>query len=469
MAYTVPMRRLYYLFALLFVAIGGLGTVVPLLPTTPFVLLSAWAAARGNPALNRWLHDHPRFGPFLANWERGRSIDRRAKLRMISLIAASWVILFLIFDRLMVPALAGICMGAVAVWLATRPEPAKSGNAAGGEPPGEGLGLSVPLGIGTMMWGATPLDRRVNGRLLSLEELKGIRRVAHSAGVSFVDTAEGYGGGTCERNVRRAGFHPGNSLIATKFLPTLGRWSAHSVVRSARRSCRRLGVDRIDLLYIHSPVHLRRPDVWIRGAARAVREGVVRSIGVSNFSAAQLCRALRVAREEGVEIVSNQIMFSPLVYGDRELRRTVDMCRRHGVAVVGFATVGQGLLGECLSDERFRRSRLVRIAGLRRESLEELRCVLADVAEEHGSTMSQVAIQWSISKGVVPLVGTRSVGQLNDSLGALSIVLSRQEIDRIDTVALSHSTFRRSRRRRFAFVLFISTLMVAYRLSGLFA
>ncbi len=348
-------------------------------------------------------------------------------------------------------------------------EPASTGSPADelGTPPhaAEILGLRMPLGIGTMLWGDTPLDRRITDRILSDDLLRLIRERAHAAGVRFVDTAEGYGGGSCEARVRRAGFTSPDMLVATKFLPALWRWSARSVVRAARNSARRLGTPRIDLLYIHSPIHPRRPDAWIRGAARAVRAGLVRRVGVSNFNARQLEHAVQIARQEGIEIISNQIMFSPIVYGAASLRDTVRRCRELGVAPVGFGTVGQGLLGAGLTPERLRSIRLARIAKIGFDDLEPLRRTIAAIADRHRCAMGQVCIRWAIAKGVVPLVGIRSLGRLEDAVGATHVALSAAEIEEIDSHSLAHSTFDRPRRRRAVFVILISLLMLAYRVS----
>lgn len=71
------------------VALGTVGLVVPLLPTTPFLLLAAWAFARSSPRLHRWLVGHPRLGPAIGDWQRHRAISRRAKGWAMLAIAAT--------------------------------------------------------------------------------------------------------------------------------------------------------------------------------------------------------------------------------------------------------------------------------------------------------------------------------------------------------------------------------------------
>ncbi|MCS4503475.1 hypothetical protein KBTX_02034 [wastewater metagenome] len=75
------------------IALGMLGVALPLLPTTPFLLLAAYAASRSSPALARWLHEHPRLGPPLADWQERRAIRPAAKRTAIGLIVVSWGIM----------------------------------------------------------------------------------------------------------------------------------------------------------------------------------------------------------------------------------------------------------------------------------------------------------------------------------------------------------------------------------------
>ena len=136
---------------------------------------------------------------------------------------------------------------------------------------GTPFSLEVPLGIGTMFWGDTPLDERMAGRIIPDATLTRIREIAVGRGVTFFDTAEGYGFGSSETRLARLGFTGPGTIVATKFLPTLWRWTPQSFVRATRASTRRLGVGRCPVSFIHSPIPPRSPSMWIRGAARAAR------------------------------------------------------------------------------------------------------------------------------------------------------------------------------------------------------
>ena len=115
------LRWAWWLLAWLSLALGVVGIVVPGLPTVPFVLLSAFAAARGSQRLHARLLADPRFGPMIRDWQAHGAVSRRAKWLASSMMAASGALLLAIAP----PLSAGVaiaCMGAVAMWLWRRPE-----------------------------------------------------------------------------------------------------------------------------------------------------------------------------------------------------------------------------------------------------------------------------------------------------------------------------------------------------------
>lgn len=116
-------RALLVALALVSLTVGIIGIFVPGLPTTEFVLLSAWAAARSSPRLHAWLHAHRLFGPALRNWKNGRLVTRRAKWSATCSMSLCAVLMLRSFDnRGLAAGLIG-CMALVLVWLWRRPEP----------------------------------------------------------------------------------------------------------------------------------------------------------------------------------------------------------------------------------------------------------------------------------------------------------------------------------------------------------
>lgn len=123
---TAPVRILWLLLAVTSLALGAVGVVLPVLPTTPFLLLAAFAAARSSTRLHTWLVEHRVFGPPIADWEAGRAVSRRAKTIASAAMAASAAVLFAAAPSLWLAAGVTAFMGAVAAWLWLRPEPART-------------------------------------------------------------------------------------------------------------------------------------------------------------------------------------------------------------------------------------------------------------------------------------------------------------------------------------------------------
>ena len=116
-------KFLWLLAGLTSVAIGAVGLVVPLLPTTPFLLVSAFAFARSSERLSRWLREHRSFGPLIDNWHRDGSIDRKVKRTAIVFIVITPVVTWLFGVPLWVIACQVAVLSAAAIFILTRPSP----------------------------------------------------------------------------------------------------------------------------------------------------------------------------------------------------------------------------------------------------------------------------------------------------------------------------------------------------------
>lgn len=108
--------------AVLSLALGVIGIFVPVLPTVPFILLSAWAAARSSPRLLAWLESHTSFGPMLVEWRRGGVVRRRAKWTATVVMGGSAALMLVMVPTRWVALLAIGCMAGVLAWLWRRPE-----------------------------------------------------------------------------------------------------------------------------------------------------------------------------------------------------------------------------------------------------------------------------------------------------------------------------------------------------------
>jgi uncharacterized protein len=117
------LRWLWWLLAYASLALGLIGIVVPGLPTVPFVLLSAFAAARGSQRLYRWLLAHRHFGPIIRDWQAHGAVSRRSKWLATTMMSACAAIMFLTAPKLWMAATGTSIMAIVATWLWLRPEP----------------------------------------------------------------------------------------------------------------------------------------------------------------------------------------------------------------------------------------------------------------------------------------------------------------------------------------------------------
>lgn len=111
------------LLAYLFLGLAIIGIPLPGLPTVPFLLLSAWFAARGSQRLHRWLYAHPHLGALLINWEQQRAVSRRSKLIAVLMLLTSWLIMYWRVGHPWLLAGLALLFVAVATFLLTRPAP----------------------------------------------------------------------------------------------------------------------------------------------------------------------------------------------------------------------------------------------------------------------------------------------------------------------------------------------------------
>lgn len=122
-------KYFYRALAVLCLALGVLGIFLPVLPTTPFILLAAWAAARSSPRLLAWLESHPLFGKMLRDWRQGGVVSRKAKWSATLVMASSALIILVFVHKPFVQALAIGCMACVLAWLWKRPESVRANSA----------------------------------------------------------------------------------------------------------------------------------------------------------------------------------------------------------------------------------------------------------------------------------------------------------------------------------------------------
>lgn len=305
-------------------------------------------------------------------------------------------------------------------------------------------GVNVsPLVLGCMMFGGKT----------SHENSYSIIDRALDAGLNFLDTANVYNGGESEKAVGEALKRNGkrNSVfLATKVNGrmsddpnALGNSRLH-IIEQCEASLKRLQTDRIDLYQFHRPSRHIAIDESLRAMDDLIRDGKVRYIGTSNFGSWQVVESLWASKELGLNrFVSDQ---SPYNMADRRIEREhLPMCQTHGLAQIPWSPLaGGGLTGKYqrgAAQEQAAGTRYgdeTRPGHQRRFSGGVLDIVdaIRPIAEQQGCTVSQLALAWVMSRpGVTaPLVGPRTMEQLEDNLGALDVEVGSEVDEALDSV-----------------------------------
>jgi aryl-alcohol dehydrogenase-like predicted oxidoreductase len=290
------------------------------------------------------------------------------------------------------------------------------------------------LGLGCMGMSTAygPTDRD--------ESLATLHR-ALDLGVTFLDTADLYGRGANEELLAAVlADRRDEVVLATKFgiiagedgLPAGVDGRPEYVRQACEASLRRLGVDHIDLYYLHRPDPAVPIEDTVGAMAELVADGLIGHLGLSEGSADTIRRAAAVHPIAAVQ--SEWSVFS------RDIERAVlPACREFGIGVVPYSPLGRGLLTGTLTGtfapDDFRRT-LPRFQGENLDRNLALVGAVREIAEAHGATAGQVALAWLLAQGedVVPIPGTKRVRYLEENAGALDVTLTADDLARLDAL-----------------------------------
>ncbi|HEX7304543.1 aldo/keto reductase [Lentzea sp.] len=270
-----------------------------------------------------------------------------------------------------------------------------------------------------------------------------------AAGGNFVDTAdvysawaEGNSGGESETIIGRwlAGRSDRDRLvIATKvgMLAGFKNQKRDTILTSAERSLKRLGVDHIDLYYNHLDDQDTPLEETLAAYDELVKQGKVRYVAASNFSAERLTRALEIQEREGfAKFVALQPEYN-LVSRDKFEGPLQQAVAEHGLATVPYFSLAKGFLtGKYRPGVAVESAR----AGAASQHLDEhgleVLEVLDELAETHATTVAAVALAWLAQQPTVaaPIASARTLEQLNDLTPVLTLELSEDEVNRLSAI-----------------------------------
>jgi len=283
-----------------------------------------------------------------------------------------------------------------------------------------------PFEVSAQGFGAMGLSSSY-GHADDAESIRTIHR-AIDLGISFFDTASGYGDGHNEELLGRAiAGKRDNLVIASKFTHRRGGGGELISARQAvEASLRRLNVDHIDLYYLHRVDPLVPIGQSISELARLQDEGKIGGIGVSEADADQIRRAHAVAPLAALQ--SEYSLWTR--YVEAEILPTV---RELGIGFVAYSPLGRGFLaGSLPSEEDDRRNFHPRFQADAIAANARRRRIVEDVAERLYVTPAQVSLAWVLAKDVVPIPGTRHVAHLEDNVAANRIQLDDETIAELD-------------------------------------
>ena len=286
------------------------------------------------------------------------------------------------------------------------------------------------------------------GPLTSEADSFAIMDRALELGINFFDTANVYGWkmgeGITEQIIGRwfaqGGGRREKVVLATKVYGKMGDWpnesrlSALHIRRACEASLRRLQTDYIDLYQMH---HIDRDTLWEeiwQAMEQLVREGKVLYVGSSNFAGWHIAQANEAAqRRNFMGLVSEQSLYN-LSARMIELE-VIPACQSYGVGIIPWSPLGGGLLGGVLQKVAEGRRADARM----QERIEKHRAQLEayeGFCREIGERPADVALAWLLQQPAVtaPIIGPRTLDQLNDSLRALEITLSDEALARLDAI-----------------------------------
>lgn len=303
--------------------------------------------------------------------------------------------------------------------------------------------LVSELCLGTMIFG----DESSRGTDQNTAE-----QIVHKyldAGGNHIDTADVYADGRSERIVGAAiKDRRDHVILATKVRHATGQGlndqglSRYHMVRSVEASLRRLGTDVIDLLTAHCWDPVTPLEETLRAFDDLVASGKVRYIGVSNFKAWQLMKALAISASHGWQrFVAAQYQYSLV---ERNIEHEIsDLCLNEGLGITAWGPLGGGFLsGKYQPGDKPERGRLAMMPDETEEAWHrranarnwDILQVVDDISKAHRATHSQIALAWLKDQPAVSsvIIGVRTVAQLDDNLAASRVSLSTEEFERLN-------------------------------------
>ena len=292
------------------------------------------------------------------------------------------------------------------------------------------------VALGTWAWGAGAFGGdSVFGSNTNVENLKPVFDAAMKAGLNLWDTATVYGMGESERILGSfvQGEQRENVEVSTKFTPQIAEMYDNSVEKMALASMERMGLDYLDIYWIHNPMDVER---WTPGLIPLLKSGKVKRVGVSNHNIDEIRRANEILGEAGFKVSAVQNHFS-LLYRSSEKGGVLNYCKENGIDFWAYMVLDQGALSgkynkeNPLPAESDRGKKYNPVL----DQLEALTNAMKEIGKKYGASCSQIGIAWAIAKGTQPIIGATKERHVIEAAEAAKIQLTAEEVIRLEQLA----------------------------------
>ncbi len=290
----------------------------------------------------------------------------------------------------------------------------------------------VALGVGTSAWG----DRFLWGYRQGYQDqdLREAFERAVEAGVNFFDSAESYGSGRSEELLGEFLKSTSQPIkIATKFFPYPWRLTRGGLLRALRGSLRRLDRSKVELYQLHWATPPVTIETWMEAMVEAYHAGMIGAIGVSNCDRSQTQRAYDTLTREGIPLASNQVEYNLL---NRQIEKNglLEFCQELGITLIAYSPMARGVLtGKYSPQNPPRGMRSLTYTPQLLAKCQPLINQLKKIGSEHGGkTAGQVALNWVMCKGAIPIPGAKNFLQAEQNVGAAGWQLTQEEVMALD-------------------------------------
>ena len=312
-------------------------------------------------------------------------------------------------------------------------------------------GLAVSeLCLGAMTFGGGTSGIWATIGNLQQGEVDALVRDAFDAGINFIDTADVYGAGRSEemtgQAIRNLGIARDEVVVATKVLSPMGEGpnqrglSRYHIMEAVKASLRRLQLDHIDLYQLHGVDPATPIEETLEALDTLVRQGHVRYIGVSNWAAWQIAKALGISERLNLARFASLQAYYTIAGRDLE-RELVPMIGSEGVGLMVWSPLAGGLLSGKYApgDEQGGEGRRLGFdfPPVDRDRADAVIDVMRPIAEAKGVSVAQIALAWLLHQPVVTsvIVGAKRADQLADNIASTAVTLCAEEMAALDAVS----------------------------------